>query len=78
MAEQAVKKENDGKVLRPAREWPDRLKASLFVLFLTAFAAAAIVILKNDLVNKKIIETQSAVLDYIGAKGFALEDIVIT
>ena len=78
MAEQAVKKENDGKVLRPAREWPDRLKASLFVLFLTAFAAAAIVILKNDLVNKKIIEAQSAVLDYIGAKGFALEDIVIT
>ncbi len=77
MAEQTGKITDD-KILRPVRDWPDRLKASLFVLGMIALAAFLIVILKNDLVNKKIVEAQNAVLDYIGAHGFVLEDIIVT
>ncbi len=78
MAEQNDKTDNGSKILRSAKEWPDRLRASVFVLCLIGLAAALIVVLKNDLVNKKIIETQGAILDYIGAKGFAVEDVVVT
>lgn len=77
MAEQTGKITDD-KILRPVRDWPDRFKASLFVLGMIALAAFLIVILKNDLVNKKIVEAQNAVLDYIGAHGFVLEDIIVT
>lgn len=78
MAEETVKKKTDDKVIRPLCEWPARLKATLFVLILMATTAALILILKNDLVTKKIEETENMVLDYIGARGFALDDIVIT
>ena len=77
MAEQTGKITDD-KILRPVRDWPDRFKASLFVLGMIALAAFLIVILKNDLVNKKIVEAHDAVLDYIGAHGFVLEDIIVT
>ena len=64
-------------IKRLPKEWPARLVATLFVLMMIAFFAAMIVILKNDLVHKKITETQDFVLDYIGQKGFSLGDIVV-
>ena len=64
-------------IKRLPKEWPARLAATLFVVMMIAFFAAMIVILKNDLVHKKITETQDFVLDYIGQKGFSLGDIVV-
>lgn len=78
MSEESLKKDENNKVIRPPKEWPNRLKATLFVLVLTAVVAAIIVILKNDLVHKKIAETENYVLDFIGAQGFGVQDIVIT
>lgn len=78
MAEETVKKDLNERIIRPPREWPGRLKATLFVLISIMIVAALIVILKNDLVNKKIEEVENTALDYIGAQGFALDDIVIT
>ena len=77
MAEENITKQNQEKIMRPVKKWPGRLRASLFVLAMITLIASSIVILKNDLVNKKIIETQNAVLDFIGKKGFGLDDIVI-
>ena len=78
MTEETLKKANKNRVIRPARLWPDRMKATLFLLFLLVFSASSIVILKNDLVNKKIKEAEEIVLDYIGKEKFLLEDIIIT
>lgn len=78
MSEESLKKDENNRVIRPPKEWPNRLKATLFVLVLTAVVAAIIVILKNDLVHKKIAETENYVLDFIGAQGFGVQDIVIT
>lgn len=77
MAEKNIVKQNQEKVMRPMKKWPGRLRASLFVLAMIILIASLIVILKNDLVNKKIIETQNAILDLVGEKGFGLDDIVI-
>ncbi len=73
-----VAENNSGKIIRPKKEWPERLRATLAVLFFIALVASLIVILKNDLVNKKIEETKSLVIDYIGAQGFTLDDVIIT
>jgi cell division protein FtsQ len=78
MTDETLKKTNKNRVIRPARLWPDRMKATLFLLFLLVFSASSIVILKNDLVNKKIDEVKNEILDYIGAQGFYLDDIIIT
>lgn len=78
MSEESLKKDENNKVIRPPKEWPNRLKATLFVLILIALVAAIIVILKNDLVHKKIAEAEDYVLDFVGAQGFGLQDIVIT
>ena len=76
MTETSSAKKNEI-IKRLPKEWPARLVATLFVGFIIAFFAAMIVILKNDLVHKKITETQDFVLDYIGHKGFSLGDIVV-
>ena len=78
MSEGNQTKDENNKVIRPPKEWPNRLKVTLFVLVLIAVIASAIVILKNDLVHKKIAEAEEYVLDFIGAQGFGLQDIVIT
>ena len=69
--------DND-KIIRPVKNWPARLRATLVVLLFTYLVAGAIVVLKNDLINKKIEETKNIFLDYVGAKEFALDDIIIT
>lgn len=78
MSEENQKKEESDKIVRSPKEWPNRLRATLFVLGLTAVIAASIVILKNDLVHKKINEAENYVLDFIGAQGFGLQDVIIT
>lgn len=79
MAEQKPEnKKEDEKIRCPVKEWPGRLRASLFVAALITLIASLIVVLKNDLVNKKIDETQNALLDFIGKEGFGLDDIVIS
>ena len=76
MTEDAALKTSEN-IRKLPREWPARFLATLFVLLIIGFVASAIIILKNDLVNKKITEAENLVLDYIGAKGFGLDDIVI-
>lgn len=61
----------------PAREWSGRLQASFVVLLLIFLAAAVVIILKNDLVNKKIRETEELFLAYVGRQGFVLDDIIV-
>ncbi len=78
MPEQKTENKREEKIRRPVKEWPGRLRASLFVAALITLIASLIVVLKNDLVNKKIDETQNALLDFIGKKGFGLDDIVIS
>lgn len=67
----------EDKVITPPKEWPGRLRASLFVMAMITLVACLIVILKNDLVNKKIEETENVILDFIGKEGFGLDDIII-
>lgn len=62
----------------PVNDRLQRTKAVLFVLFVTFFSAFTIVVLKNDLVNKKIDEIENIVLDYIGKENFLLDDIVVS
>ena len=74
------KKDNDkdkNRIIRPVNDCLLRSKAIFFVLFITFFSAFTIVVLKNDLVNKKIAETQNLVLDYVGKENFLLNDIII-
>ena len=78
MVADQVNKQVENKVVRPVVEWPARLRATLAVLFLTFLVASVIIVLKNDLVNKKIDEVQNWVLDYVGQKGFALQDVILT
>ncbi len=78
MPEQKTENKREEKIRRPVKEWPGRLRASLFVAALITLIASLIVVLKNDLVNKKIDETQNALLDFIGKEGFGLDDIVIS
>ena len=49
----------------------------MVVLFLTFLVAALIVILKDDLVNKKIDELENQLLDYVGERAFALESVTV-
>ncbi len=78
MAKKVLDENNKNSTIRPLNNSFLRAKAMLFVLFITFFSAATIVILKNDLVNKKIAETQEIVLDYIGKEKFLLDDIIIS
>lgn len=66
------------KVVRLPKEWPNRLKATLFVLMMIGIAFVSAVVLKNDLVRRQMEEIENYALDFIGAKGFGLDDIVIT
>lgn len=77
MTENQTRNGIEEEVISPAVEWPKRLRATLFVLFFTFLVGGLIVVLKNDLVNKKIAETRNCFLDYVGEQGFALEDIVL-
>ena len=74
----ALKEENKNRVIMPVNESLQRSKAVLFVLFVTFFSAFTIVVLKNDLVNKKIEEVENIVLDYIGKENFLLDDEILT
>ena len=78
MAKKVLDEKNKNSTIRPINNRFLRAKAMLFVLFVTFFSAFMIVILKNDLVNKKIKEAEEIVLDYIGKEKFLLEDIIIT
>ena len=78
MAEEQNVKQVENKIIRPVIEWPARMRASLAVLILTFLIAAMVIVLKNDLVNKKIDEVQDLVLDYVGKNGFSLQDIILT
>ena len=69
---------NKNRVIMPVNNRLQRSKAVLFVLFITFFCAFMIVVLKDDLVNKKIDEIENIVLDYIGKENFLLDDIVVS
>ena len=72
------KKQATSNVLSLEREWPLRLAGSMVVLAIIALLAAIILTLKNDLVNKRINETQEAFYDWVGSIGFVLNDVVVT
>ena len=78
MSEKADNKKDKNRTIRPVNDCLQRTRAVFFVLFVTFFSAFVVVVLKNDLVNKKIDETRSIVLDYVGKEHFWLSDIVIT
>lgn len=71
-------KQASPKVILPQKEWPARMRATLAILLITFAISATIIILKNDLVGKKIASIRNTTLDYIGYNGFALQDIIIT
>ena len=78
MTDEQVKKES--KVICPVKIWPMRLRASLVVLFLTFLVAALIVILKDDLVNKKIDELEKTEIEqrmYLRAKEYFMIFLVV-
>ena len=62
----------------PINDCLQRVRAVFFVLFVTFFSAFLVVVLKDDLVNKKIEETKNIILDYVGKENFLLNDIIIT
>ena len=72
------KEEIKNRVVMPVNDCLLRSKAVLFVLFVTFFSAFIIVVLKNDLVNKKIDEIENLILDYVGKENFLLDDIVVS
>ena len=72
------KKQAGNNVLSLEREWSLRLAGSIIVLAFIALLAAIILTLKNDLVNKRINETQEAFYDWVGSIGFVLNDVVVT
>lgn len=80
MAEQAEIKtaKPADNILRPAREWPQRLAGTLAVLGLIFVLAAIILTLKNDLVNKRINAFKEEIYDWAGAQGMVLSDIVVS
>ena len=73
-----VKEDDKNRVIMPVNDLLPRSKAVLFVLFITFFSAFVIVVLKNDLVNKKIDEIEDIVLDYVGKENFLLDDIMVS
>lgn len=73
-----VNEEDKNRVIMPVNDLLPRSKAVLFVLFITFFSAFIVVVLKNDLVNKKIDEFENIVLDYVGKENFLLDDIVVS
>ncbi len=73
-----VNEEDKNRVIMPVNDLLSRSKAVLFVLFITFFSAFIVVVLKNDLVNKKIDEFENIVLDYVGKENFLLDDIVVS
>lgn len=70
--------ENKNRIITPVNDSLLRFRAVLFVLFITFFSAFTIVVLKNDLVNKKIEETQNLILDYVGKENFLLDEIIVS
>ncbi len=78
MSEKTNNEKDKNRTIRPVNDCLQRSKAVFFVLFITFFSAFIVVVLKNDLVNKKINETKDIVLDYIGKESFLLDDIVVT
>ena len=78
MTEKIEDKKDKNRIIRPVNDSLQRARAVFFVLFITFFSAFTVVVLKNDLVNKKINETRNIILDYVGKENFLLNDIVIT
>ena len=78
MSEKTDNEKNKNRTIRPVNDCLQRTRAVVFVLFVTFFSAFMVVVLKNDLVNKKISETRDLVLDYIGKENFLLDDVIIT
>ena len=70
--------ENKNRIITPVNDSLLRFRAVFFVLFITFFSAFTIVVLKNDLVNKKIEETQNLILDYVGKENFLLDEIIVS
>lgn len=78
MSKKTDNEKNKNRTVSPVNDCMQRARAVFFVLFVTFFGAFLIVVLKNDLVNKKIDETKNLVLDYIGKDNFLLDDIIVT
>ncbi len=77
MADDSIKKINKNSIMRPAKLWPARMRATLILLSTLLLISVFIVVLKDDLVNKKIDEFKSNILDYVGRHGFYLDDVII-
>lgn len=73
-----VKVQESGPVFKPEREWPLRLLGNLLVLAVIGVMAGTILILKNDLVAKRIAETKNKFYDWAGSQGLILDDVVVT
>ncbi len=68
----------DNGVLRPKKEWPRRLAGTVAVLALIWLLAGLILTLKNDWVNKQLIEWRDQFYDWCGDQGMVLQDIIIS
>lgn len=69
---------NSPQVRRLAKEWPLRLTISLVALLFVLIISCTILILRNDVVGKKIDLLLNDFYDWCGTKGVVLEDIVIS
>lgn len=65
-------------VRRLAREWHLRFLVSLAALLVVMLISLIILILRNDIVSKKIDMMVNEFYDWCGTKGIVLEDIVIS
>ncbi len=65
-------------ILRPRYEWPYRLIGNLFMLGIIALISAVILTLKNDLVNKRLVEFKEDFYSWAGGQGLKLDDIIVS
>lgn len=77
MTTKTEQKQNDDAIVRLPLENMARLRATAVILFFIALAAFLIIIFKTDFVHKKFSEFENQVLDYVGGRGFGLEDVIV-
>lgn len=78
IASPASSRNSEELLLRPRCEWPYRLIGNLFILGIIAVISAIILTLKNDVVNKRLVELKESFYTWAGEQGLRLDDIIVS
>lgn len=73
-----VKSVTPSNVLSIEKDWPYRLLGSLAVLLVIVSAVLIILTLKNDLVNKRLVELKEDIYVWAGEQGLTLDDMIVS